>query len=312
MRGSRWRRRAVVVLLGVLASAAIVFTSAWVTSPAIRGMVKATSVQALSAALGDPVTFQMRTVSGPVPRQQASTVLIQTTFIDPATARQPKHEERTKLCSGAFISEDVVLTAAHCLTPFEPTLERVRLTVSPAYTIGGDGQVRQPLGQCTVTRTWSDPEFSDYARDHDWALLLIDTCDLIVQPGGGGGVRMGYPGVLTGYLRPRVPDDGEWDSHVALEGRGYPLSQGGRLVALSTRSLATVDALGMFQPEVEVGMSGGPVVDADNRVLGVIVGRVPGATMVAVIDAAKRDRIAAFSRVSRADREKRDIRNATR
>ena len=125
------------------------------------------------------------------------------------------------LCSGAMISEDTVLTAAHCIhsgTTFGRTYRNFR--VIPGRNVGS-----APFGRCGVRKAfvlagWTNAQLASEARYFDLGGLKLD-CN-IGEATGWFGVRnldeteIGLETVVHGYAADRSPPGRQWISRDEL------------------------------------------------------------------------------------------------
>jgi predicted chitinase/V8-like Glu-specific endopeptidase len=158
-------------------------------------------------------------------------------------------------CTGAMVSADTLLTAAHCLhsgtvsgSPFKNFL-----------VIPGQNQGDRPFGQCKgiksfIPRGWTNAESDTESRYHDFGALKLD-CK-IGQATGSFGLRPlldsdgGIGTVVQGYSGNKAPPGVQW---------------------LSTDKLRVLWELkGFYQNDTFGGTSGAPVFASGNT--SVIIG----------------------------------------
>ncbi|MEO8531396.1 MAG: trypsin-like serine protease, partial [Deltaproteobacteria bacterium] len=171
-------------------------------------------------ALTEPSTFKPFSVIGEDDRVAITDTtgyparaIVQILFTSP--------EGRKLLCSGAMISPDTVLTAAHCLHSGTTSgALNANFTVIPGRNSG-----IAPFGRCGVKRAfvlsgWTNALTQDDARYYDLGALKLD-CS-IGKRTGWMGVSMvaesaaDLPIVIQGYASDLVPSGRQWRSEDSI------------------------------------------------------------------------------------------------
>ncbi|MDH3199013.1 MAG: serine protease, partial [Candidatus Krumholzibacteria bacterium] len=160
------------------------------------------------------------------------------------------------LCSGAMVSADTVLTAAHCIhsgTTLGQTYRNFR--VIPARNVGA-----APFGRCGARKAfvlagWTGSQVASEARYFDLGGLKLD-CTV---------------GDATGWFGVRTLGEDEIGVETVVQGYAADLSPPGRQWVSRDELRILWELKGFYQNDTYGGTSGSPVfaADADNMIIGV-------------------------------------------
>jgi len=159
------------------------------------------------------------------------------------------------LCTGAMISDNMVLTAGHCVhkgTRFGDWYTNYEV-------FPGRNTDRKPFGRCGVTklfalRGWVDATSSDEARYYDLGALKLD-CSV---------------GTRTGHFGVRVLADDELDQPAKVQGYAGDKAPAGRQWLSEDHIRVLQELKGFYQADTFGGTSGSPVFRGDTaEIIGV-------------------------------------------
>ncbi|WP_183070872.1 trypsin-like peptidase domain-containing protein [Rhodococcus rhodochrous] len=169
----------------------------------------------------------------------------------------------SRRCTGFIVREDGYIgTAAHCLTLNDPTTTSAASQQNPVVLVLGAGQTGDDVKPVPARIVDSRP-----FGEGDVALLKVELEDLpAAELATDPDLRVGTPILSVGY-----PSSADQVTDYSLE----PTSKTGAVSAV--KELRTQTVYEVSAP-MSKGMSGGPTVDLEGRVVGVNSYGIPGET----------------------------------